>query len=299
MGQRQTHRRKNSRGKECWPGNRGKARREWERAFAVCHRLQNRPPVPEQLGNTRLTRRDPVQIADHSEVVRWAQVSGGGLAKKQCGLVEVVEDGGEWKVARGLVRVRGGGVLLWIANVHPFPRWRPLATIAGLEPSQVQIGCNMALQTPSPGEVVIDVRTTQAPAGAGSPCDAGLGTDEDILIEILASRTNKEIRDIKKAYKEEYKKELEDDIKSDTGGDFRNALLALCKANRSEDTLLNKQRRQSSVRGWREEERNRPVHLHRHPHHQERPVTPERWYHLDNTRLTHASQEPEVYRPFF
>lgn len=27
----------------------------------------------------------------------------------------------------------------------------------------------------------------------------------------------------------EYKKELEDDIKSDTGADFRNALLSLCK----------------------------------------------------------------------
>uniref|UniRef100_A0A3B4BT61 Annexin n=1 Tax=Pygocentrus nattereri TaxID=42514 RepID=A0A3B4BT61_PYGNA len=57
----------------------------------------------------------------------------------------------------------------------------------------------------------------------------GLGTDEDTLIEILASRTNREIRDIKKAYKDEFKKELEDDIKSDTSGDFRNALLALCK----------------------------------------------------------------------
>lgn len=29
----------------------------------------------------------------------------------------------------------------------------------------------------------------------------GLGTDEDTLIEILASRTNKEIREIKKVYK--------------------------------------------------------------------------------------------------
>lgn len=30
----------------------------------------------------------------------------------------------------------------------------------------------------------------------------GIGTDEDTLIEILASRTNREILDIKKAYKE-------------------------------------------------------------------------------------------------
>lgn len=28
---------------------------------------------------------------------------------------------------------------------------------------------------------------------------------------------------------QEYKKDLEDDIRSDTGGDFRAALLALCK----------------------------------------------------------------------
>ncbi|KAF1389778.1 hypothetical protein PFLUV_G00077070 [Perca fluviatilis] len=57
----------------------------------------------------------------------------------------------------------------------------------------------------------------------------GLGTDEEVLIEILASRTNREILDIKKAYKEDYKKDLESDIKSDTGGDFRTALLELCK----------------------------------------------------------------------
>ncbi|XP_040051245.1 annexin A1a [Gasterosteus aculeatus] len=62
----------------------------------------------------------------------------------------------------------------------------------------------------------------------------GLGTDEDVLIEILASRNNREIMDIKKAYKEDYKKDLEADIKSDTSGDFRAALLELCKANRTE-----------------------------------------------------------------
>ncbi|KAJ8375285.1 hypothetical protein SKAU_G00058650 [Synaphobranchus kaupii] len=110
-----------------------------------------------------------------SEVVHWAQLSGGGLAKGQCGLVEGVDDGGEWKVARGLVLVRGGLVLLRIANVHPFPidlpRRRPLVTIAGIDCSQVQGGRNMVLQTPNPGEVVIDVRTTQAPARAGSPLD--------------------------------------------------------------------------------------------------------------------------------
>ncbi|KAJ8381694.1 hypothetical protein SKAU_G00024720 [Synaphobranchus kaupii] len=51
----------------------GKARREWERAFVVCHRLQNWPPVLEQLGNVRLTQRDPVQIPACFGVIRWAQ----------------------------------------------------------------------------------------------------------------------------------------------------------------------------------------------------------------------------------
>nr|XP_043882122.1 annexin A1a isoform X1 [Solea senegalensis] len=65
----------------------------------------------------------------------------------------------------------------------------------------------------------------------------GLGTEEDTLIEVLASRTNREIEEIKKVYKEDYKKELEDDIRSDTGGDFRAALLALCKAVRTEGVV--------------------------------------------------------------
>uniref|UniRef100_A0A2I3TA87 Annexin n=1 Tax=Pan troglodytes TaxID=9598 RepID=A0A2I3TA87_PANTR len=58
----------------------------------------------------------------------------------------------------------------------------------------------------------------------------GLGTDEDTLIEILASRTNKEIRDINRVYREELKRDLAKDITSDTSGDFRNALLSLAKA---------------------------------------------------------------------
>ncbi|XP_071259932.1 annexin A1-like isoform X2 [Salvelinus alpinus] len=76
----------------------------------------------------------------------------------------------------------------------------------------------------------------------------GLGTDEDTLIEILASRTNKEIKEIKKAYQEEYKNELQNDIKSDTGGDFRNALLSLCKATRNEDFIVNQELAESDAK---------------------------------------------------
>ncbi|KAJ8351885.1 hypothetical protein SKAU_G00233610 [Synaphobranchus kaupii] len=163
--------------------------------------LENRPPFSEQLGNALLTRRDPVQIPAYSEVVRWAQVSGGGLAEGQCGLVEGVEDAGESKVARGLVRCGEAGYYCGsrtytLYPLHtPFielPRQQPLATIAGIDHSRMQGSCDMVLQTPSPGEVVIEVCTTQAPAGAGSPLDLpeakGLTADQQQQFQELIRR---------------------------------------------------------------------------------------------------------------
>jgi len=64
----------------------------------------------------------------------------------------------------------------------------------------------------------------------------GLGTDEDVLVEILATRSNQEICEIKKVFKKEYKEELEDVIVSETSGDFTEALLAMLKANKNEST---------------------------------------------------------------
>ncbi|XP_069481925.1 annexin A1-like [Ambystoma mexicanum] len=67
----------------------------------------------------------------------------------------------------------------------------------------------------------------------------GLGTDEDTLNEILATRTNKEIREINKVYREELKSDLAKDITGDTKGDYRNVLLELAKGERNEDTHVN------------------------------------------------------------
>ena len=61
----------------------------------------------------------------------------------------------------------------------------------------------------------------------------GIGTDEDTLIEILASRPGWYINKIKKKYKEKYNKELEEDVRGDTSGNFRNLLISLLQANRS------------------------------------------------------------------
>ncbi|KGL77291.1 Annexin A2, partial [Tinamus guttatus] len=66
----------------------------------------------------------------------------------------------------------------------------------------------------------------------------GLGTDEDTLIEIICSRTNQELYEINRVYREMYKTELEKDIISDTSGDFRKLMVALAKGKRCEDTSV-------------------------------------------------------------
>ncbi|XP_053558474.1 annexin A1 [Bombina bombina] len=76
----------------------------------------------------------------------------------------------------------------------------------------------------------------------------GLGTDEETLIEILVSRTNKEIKEINKVYKEEFKKELAKDVASDTSGDFQKVLLALIKGERSEDPSVSEDQADNDAR---------------------------------------------------
>jgi hypothetical protein len=62
----------------------------------------------------------------------------------------------------------------------------------------------------------------------------GAGTDESVLIEILCSRNNEEIEQIKEAYTAEFEKDLEEDIRNDTSGNFERLLVSLVNANRDE-----------------------------------------------------------------
>ncbi|EGW11614.1 Annexin A3 [Cricetulus griseus] len=62
----------------------------------------------------------------------------------------------------------------------------------------------------------------------------GTGTDEDALIEILTTRTSRQMKEITQAYYTAYKKSLGDDISSETSGDFRKALLTLADGRRDE-----------------------------------------------------------------
>uniref|UniRef100_A0A3B5LCH1 Annexin n=1 Tax=Xiphophorus couchianus TaxID=32473 RepID=A0A3B5LCH1_9TELE len=66
----------------------------------------------------------------------------------------------------------------------------------------------------------------------------GLGTDEDVLVEVLATRSYAEIQEIKKVFKQEYQKELEEVIKEETGGDFTTALLAMLNTKRDQNTVV-------------------------------------------------------------
>ncbi|NXS98853.1 ANXA4 protein, partial [Jacana jacana] len=66
----------------------------------------------------------------------------------------------------------------------------------------------------------------------------GAGTDEGCLVEILASRTNEEMRLINQNYKCQYDCTLEEDIVSDTSSLFRRVLVSLATGNRDEGTYV-------------------------------------------------------------
>ena len=61
----------------------------------------------------------------------------------------------------------------------------------------------------------------------------GLGTDEGVLIEIIGTRTNEQLREVKDVFEREYKGTLEKWVIGDTSGNFRNLLVALLQCDRS------------------------------------------------------------------
>ncbi|XP_053574201.1 annexin A4 [Bombina bombina] len=64
----------------------------------------------------------------------------------------------------------------------------------------------------------------------------GAGTDEGCLIEILASRSTEEIKNINVTYRLKYKKSLEDDICSDTSFMFQRILVSLATGGRDQSS---------------------------------------------------------------
>nr|XP_057927816.1 annexin A5b [Doryrhamphus excisus] len=60
----------------------------------------------------------------------------------------------------------------------------------------------------------------------------GAGTDEKVLVEILASRSAQQVKNIVAAYRQEYDDDLEEDVAGDTSGHFKRLLVILLQANR-------------------------------------------------------------------
>ncbi|KAL3867660.1 hypothetical protein ACJMK2_040531 [Sinanodonta woodiana] len=63
----------------------------------------------------------------------------------------------------------------------------------------------------------------------------GAGTDERTIIEILCSKTNSQMAEIREKYKLLYKTTLEDDLKSDLAGDFKLLMISLSQGHRDEN----------------------------------------------------------------
>jgi hypothetical protein len=55
----------------------------------------------------------------------------------------------------------------------------------------------------------------------------GLGTDEKALIDVICSKSNAEMAEIKEAYKRMYGKDMESSVKSDVSGYFKRLLVSL------------------------------------------------------------------------
>lgn len=62
----------------------------------------------------------------------------------------------------------------------------------------------------------------------------GLGTKESVLIEIMCSRNNAQILDLRNIYRQIFNRELEADLISETSGHFKRLLVSLCAAGRDE-----------------------------------------------------------------
>uniref|UniRef100_A0AC34Q5I2 Annexin n=1 Tax=Panagrolaimus sp. JU765 TaxID=591449 RepID=A0AC34Q5I2_9BILA len=77
---------------------------------------------------------------------------------------------------------------------------------------------------------------------------AGLGTKESVLIEIMTTRTNAQIQELKMTYKQLYGHDLERDLIGETSGHFKRLLVSLCAGGRDESNYTDPLRANQDAR---------------------------------------------------
>ncbi|XP_007902812.2 LOW QUALITY PROTEIN: annexin A7 [Callorhinchus milii] len=70
----------------------------------------------------------------------------------------------------------------------------------------------------------------------------GAGTQDRVLIEILCTRSNHEIQEIVRCYKNELGRDIEKDLKKDTSGHFKRLLISMSQGNRDETQSVDQQK---------------------------------------------------------
>lgn len=66
----------------------------------------------------------------------------------------------------------------------------------------------------------------------------GAGTNEEAIVEILCTRSNQQLRDIRTTYRNLYRNDLERDLIGDTSGHFRRFVVSLVTAGRAEGNAI-------------------------------------------------------------
>jgi hypothetical protein len=91
----------------------------------------------------------------------------------------------------------------------------------------------------------------------------GLGTKEEVLVELLITHSSEQLAQIKQIYQEMFHKNLEKDIITDTSGNFQKYLVALLNTKRPNNNLVDKAQAQmdsqnllnAGVKRWANDEK--------------------------------------------
>uniref|UniRef100_A0A8C2ZKH9 Annexin n=1 Tax=Cyclopterus lumpus TaxID=8103 RepID=A0A8C2ZKH9_CYCLU len=88
--------------------------------------------------------------------------------------------------------------------------------------------------------LIVSLMRTSAYHDAKEIHDAvkGVGTNERCLIEIMASRNNRQMNEMVAAYKDAYGIDIEEDITTDTSGHFKKMLVVLLQGTRDESGVV-------------------------------------------------------------